>query len=214
MNSGTPASTWPWRSGEPPASGPLPSDFFLSGADEVARALLGSRLRSTIGGHEVTGVVVETEAYVGPEDPACHAAERIGKTSRNRPMFGPPGTAYVFRSYGIHWCLNAVTGPEGFPAAVLLRAMDPVDGVPEMARRRGERALLASGPGRLGEALGVTGDLNGHRFQDPPLELLSGWPIPEHLIGVSGRIGIRQAADWPLRFYVRGHSQISGGVRE
>ncbi len=103
------------------------------------------------------GVIVETEAYVGPHDPASHAATRIGKTERNKTMFGPPGHAYVYRSYGIHWCLNVVTEEVGFPAAVLIRALDPIVGVEEMRERRGGTAPLCAGPGRLTQALGVSG---------------------------------------------------------
>lgn len=154
-------------------------------------------------------MVVEVEAYIGPEDPASHAAARIGRTERNRSMFGPPGRAYVFRSYGVHWCLNVVTGPEGFPAAVLIRALDPIGGLEAMRARRGGKEPLASGPGRAAEALGITGALDGHPLQAPPLELLSGWPVPDSRIAVSGRVGIREAAHWPLRFFLQGHPAVS-----
>ena len=113
----------------------------------MARELLGCYLRSTLGGVTVGGVVVETEAYVGPEDPASHAAAGIGKTKRNATMFGPPGRAYVYRSYGIHWCLNVVTGEVGMPAAVLIRALDPICGSEAMRLRRG--GGLLSVPGRV-----------------------------------------------------------------
>jgi DNA-3-methyladenine glycosylase len=156
------------------------------------------------------GVIVETEAYVGPHDPASHAAARIGRTSRNEPMFGPPGRAYIFQSYGIHLCLNVVTEGKGFPAAVLIRALDPVVGLEHMRDRRGGREPLCSGPGRVGQALGISLALNHHRFSRDPLILSGGWEIPATLCGVSGRIGIREASDWPLRFYVRGHPEVSG----
>lgn len=155
--------------------------------------------------------MVETEAYLGPHDPASHAAERIGRTSRNSSMFGPPGRAYVYRSYGVHWCLNVVTGQEGFPAAVLLRGVDPIVGVEVARRRRGGREPLGAGPGRLCQAMGVTGKEDGHSLSKPPLELLQGWEVDDDQVGVSGRIGIRNAADWPLRFYLRGHPQVSRG---
>lgn len=152
---------------------------------------------------------METEAYVGPHDPASHAREEIGRTERNASMFGPPGRGYVYRSYGIHWCLNVVTGVEGDPAAVLIRALEPRDGRKAMVERRGRTTDLCSGPGRLTEALGVTGDLDGHRLDRAPLVLGSG-PAPQaDRIGVSGRIGIRRAVDWPLRYYVRGHPSVS-----
>ena len=177
----------------------------------VARALLGKRLRATLSGQSAVGVIVETEAYLGPEDPASHAATKTGPTPRNAVMFGPAGHAYVYRSYGIHWCLNVVTGSEGDAQAVLLRGVEPVEGLAVMARRRRGREPLAAGPGRLGEAFGVTGELNGHNLSDPPLELLGGWSVPDRLVHVTGRVGVRVAADWPLRFMVRGSSGVSRG---
>jgi DNA-3-methyladenine glycosylase len=147
-------------------------------------------------------VVVETEAYLGRDDPASHAATRGGITDRNRVMFGPPRRAYVYRSYGMHWCLNVVTGAPGDPQAVLLRALDPIEGQDVMVVRRGGKRPLTSGPGRLCEALGVTGDLYGHDFAAPPLEILPGWPLEDRRVGVSGRVGVSAASDWPLRFFV------------
>jgi DNA-3-methyladenine glycosylase len=180
----------------------------------VARDLLGACFRSTLGGSEVLGVVVEVEAYIGPGDPASHAAERIGRTRRNESMYGPPGRAYVYRSYGIHWCLNVVTGAEGFPAAVLIRGLEVIGGLEAAMERRRGRGPLSAGPGRLCEALGVTGEMDGHPLDEPPLELLQGWTVPEEAVAVSGRVGIRLAADWPLRFFLRGHPQVSRGPRE
>ncbi|NNM05598.1 MAG: DNA-3-methyladenine glycosylase [Gemmatimonadetes bacterium] len=202
---------WAWRSsfsGED--SSILPPEFFLRETATVARELLGCRLRTAVGGQVSEGVIVETEGYVGPHDPASHAAARIGMTRRNSAMFGSPGQAYVYRSYGIHWCLNVVTEEVGFPAAVLLRALDPLSGVEVMERRRGGRMPLCSGPGRLGQAMGIQGDLNGHRFTDEPMTISAGWRVPETEVGVSGRIGIRHAAEWPLRFFVRRHPEVSG----
>ncbi len=177
---------------------------------EVARDLLGARLVSTVDSVRTSAVVVETEAYIGPDDPASHARKAVGRTKRNAAMFGPPGTAYVYRSYGIHWCLNVVTGDEGQPTAVLIRALAPLHGQEAMERRRGRETELCSGPGRLGEALGITGVLDGHPLDRPPLTLHPGWKIDGDRIGVSGRIGISRAADWPLRFYLRGHPCVSG----
>ncbi|MCJ7628751.1 MAG: DNA-3-methyladenine glycosylase [Longimicrobiales bacterium] len=179
----------------------------------VARELLGCYLRSTVDGVVAEGVIVETEAYIGPHDPASHAAARIGKTARNRTMFGHPGHAYVYRSYGIHWCLNVVTEEVGFPAAVLIRALDPIVGVEEMRERRGGTAPLCAGPGRLTQALGVSGELDGHPMWEEPLTLSSACRIPKADIGVSGRIGIRRASDRLLRFYIRGHPEVSGRPR-
>ena len=176
----------------------------------MAPALIGHYLVSTLAGHRTTGRIVETEAYTGPEDPASHAAERIGRTARNAAMFGPPGTAYVYRSYGIHWCLNAVTDTEGHPGAVLIRALEPVDGLEAMRARRGTRDRdLARGPGRLTEALAITGDQDGHALQDPPLLLCEG-EVPEPGVIESGpRIGISRAAERPLRFTLKGSRFLS-----
>jgi DNA-3-methyladenine glycosylase len=154
---------------------------------------------------------VETEAYVGPHDPASHAAERIGRTRRNESMFGPSGLAYVYRIYGIHWCLNVVTGQAEHPAAVLIRGIDPIVGEETMARRRGGRTPLGAGPGRVTQALGVTGAMDGHPLSRPPLELVAGWSVPVERVAISGRVGVRNAADWPLRFFLRGHPEVSKG---
>jgi DNA-3-methyladenine glycosylase len=171
---------------------------------ELARALLGCHLVSTVGGARTDGIIVETEAYGGPEDPASHASTISGRTQRNRAMFGPPGTAYVYLSYGVHWCLNVVAGPDGTGGAVLVRGMDPVTGERVMRRRRRGRSPIGAGPGRLAQALGVTGDLYGHDLARSPLVLVPGALPPEAAIGTSGRVGVSRAADWPHRLYVRG----------
>jgi DNA-3-methyladenine glycosylase len=190
---------------------PIPAAFFDRPAESVARDLLGGVLISTIGGEETVGRIVEAEAYIGPHDPASHAAERIGRTARNASMFGPPGIAYVYRIYGLHWCLNVVTGPEGYPAAVLIRALEPLAGIETMRRRRRLRSdrELTSGPARLAEALGITGALDGHPLQEPPLVLAAGEPVPDEAVAVGPRIGVTRAQDWPLRFYVRGNPWVS-----
>lgn len=212
---GDDATPWAWRSSCGRGSGaPLSEALFLKEAAPVARDLLGARLRSTIGGSEVLGVVVEAEAYVGPWDPASHAAERIGRTPRNGSMFGPPGRAYVYRSYGIHWCLNVVTGEEGFPAAVLIRGLDLIRGLETARERRLGKEPLSTGPGRLCQALAVTGEMDGHPLIEPPLQLLRGWDVPDDIVVVSGRVGVRRAADWPLRFFLRGHPDVSRGPAE
>ena len=187
--------------------------FFDRPAECVAPDLLGARLVSTVDGRRATGIVVEVEAYTGPDDPASHAAARIGRTRRNASMFGPPGTAYVYLSYGVHWCLNAVTGAIGDPCAVLIRAVDPIEGFDVMAARRGRERDLTSGPGRVGQALGITDALDGHDLSSPPLRLLPGWPTPPGSIGVSPRVGVSRAQDWPLRFCVRGSYSVSRGCR-
>jgi len=171
--------------------------------------LLGTLLISTVGGLRVSGRIVETEAYVGPHDPASHGAERIGRTKRNQAMFGAPGIAYVYRIYGVHWCLNAVTHEEEYPAAVLIRALEPLEGLSHMRRRRfGKLAHisdrdLASGPGKLAAALGIDGKLDHHPLDRAPLWIEAGERMSKRSIITGPRIGITKAADWPLRFCVR-----------
>jgi DNA-3-methyladenine glycosylase len=189
---------------------PLPPEFYARSAEDVARALVGTVLRSDIDGETVTGRIVETEAYVGPHDPASHAAERFGRTARNASMFGRPGIAYVYRSYGVHWCLNVVTDRPDYPAAVLIRAVEPLDGLDAMTRRRGTKLRdLARGPGRLTQAFGITGALDGHPLDQSPLTLHAA-PDDEHVdIAVGPRVGISRAVDWPLRFRVRDSPWVS-----
>lgn len=148
----------------------------------------------------VGGIIVETEAYEA-DDPASHSFS--GERPRNRAMFGPPLTAYVYRSYGVHWCFNIVTGPVGHGAAVLLRAIEPAVGLAAMAERRrtAEPRLLASGPGRLTEALGITIAHNGLALDAPPFELIPREGTPDIVTGP--RIGITKAADHPWRFGLR-----------
>lgn len=197
-------------SGAVPAVPPLPAAFYARSAQEVARSLLGTWLRSEIGGEVAAGRIVETEAYIGPHDPASHAAERYGRTRRNLSMFGPPGIAYVYRSYGIHWCLNVVTDRADYPAAVLIRAVEPRTGIAIMTRRRGTAERdLARGPGRLTQAFGITGALDGHVLDRPPLTI---HPAPDDAvldIANGPRVGITRAADWPLRYWLRDSPWVS-----
>jgi len=179
---------------------PLAREFFERPAVTVAHELLGCILVSECGGARTSGVVVETEAYVGPDDPASHAARPIGRTTRNDPMFGPPGTAYVHMNYGIHWLLNAVTDAEGFPAAVLIRALAPVDGCDVMQKRRG-RSELTNGPARLAQALAIDADCQRHPLDRSPLWLGPGAPVPEEHVVHTPRIGITRGAERELRFY-------------
>jgi len=187
----------------------LSGAFLHRSAPEVARDLLGAILVSTIDGVRTSGRIVETEAYLGPDDPASHAATRSGRTVRNSPMFGPGGTTYVYLIYGMHWCFNVVTGDTDDPQAVLIRALEPLEGQGNMARRRSRSRNLTDGPGRLCQALGITGELNGHLLSRPPLRLLPGIEVPDSAVGTSGRIGIREARDWPLRYYVAHHQSVS-----
>lgn len=194
---------------------PLPRSFYARRAESVARALLGQILVSTIDGTTTSGRIVETEAYVGPHDAASHAAERIGRTRRNESMYGDPGIAYIYRIYGVHWCLNVVTDRAAYPAAVLIRALEPLIGLEVM---RGRRSLvrparadrdLCSGPGKLAQALAITGTLDGHPLDRPPLSIVEGARIPPRRIVTAERIGITRAHDWPLRFYERGNPHVS-----
>lgn len=202
----------PWQRSREPSShaGSVVDPGWLSrDAVAVARDLLGCRLRSSVGARTVTGVIVETEAYLGPADPASHAATRTGITDRNRLMFGPAGRLYVYRIYGMHWCLNVVTGEEGRGQAVLIRGLEPLSGVPVMEERREGRMPLAAGPGRLSQALGADGSLHGHDLARAPLELLHGWGVDEGRVETTGRVGVSQAPEWPLRFLVRGSPGVS-----
>ena len=185
-----------------------PVDALLNGdVWEVAEGLLGWTLESTIGDMRTAVTITETEAYAGELDPASHAFR--GRTARNSSMFGPAGTLYVYRSYGIHWCMNVVTGEEGCAAAVLLRGIEPLEGADVVRARRGGREPLAAGPGRLCEAFAITGELYGHPLNQAPLELEPGWQVPDALVAVSGRIGVSAAAERPFRFYVLGSPGVS-----
>ena len=206
----TVAERWsaPWKNGAIPDA-LFPHDVLLLPVIDAARELLGCVLLSNIGGVRTAGVIVETEAYGGPDDPASHAATVHGPTPRNRVMFGPPGRAYVYRSYGMHWCMNVVTGPDGTAQAVLIRGVEPIDGEGAMVARRAGASPLAAGPGRLCAALGITDERYGHDLRHPPLQLLRGWEVPDDVVGVSPRIGIATAKDWPYRFFVRGSAGVS-----
>lgn len=176
--------------------------FFARSVHDVAPDLIGtSLLMGNIGGH-----IVEVEAY-HHTDPAAHSFR--GRTARNAVMFGPPGFAYVYRSYGIHWCLNFVCEAEGSASAVLIRALEPTTGLATMRRRRGvaEARALCSGPGKLCEALAITVAHNGLALDRPPFALL---PRAEPVdIAVGRRIGITKAADNPWRYGLKGSPFVS-----
>jgi len=190
---------------------PLPRWFYNRPAVEVARALLGTVLvHGSTSGRITSGRIVETEAYLGLEDRAAHSFR--GVTPRTRVLFGRPGHAYVYLIYGMYECLNVVAEPEGSPGCVLIRALEPLEGIPRMQRRRPQARgieALANGPGKLTLALGISRRHNGTDLTKGNLTIHPP-AIKEKLsIGVSPRIGIRHCADWPLRFFIEGNRFIS-----
>jgi DNA-3-methyladenine glycosylase len=184
----------------------LTQQFFARSVHDVAPQLVGATL--LVDG--VGGVIVEVEAY-DHEDPAAHGYR--GRTERNASMFGPPGHAYVYRSYGIHWCLNLVCEGEGVASAVLLRALEPTVGLDEMRARRGleNPRLLCAGPGRLCQALGVTREHDGLALDAPPFELYA--RKSEVDIAAAPRVGIQQAVERPWRYGLAGSRFLSRPLR-
>lgn len=179
---------------------PLSRDFCARDTVTVARALLGQTLVHQVAGVRREGRIVETEAYLGPHDLACHTSR--GRTPRTEVMFGPPGHAYVFLVYGLHHCFNVVTGGG---AAVLVRALEPLSGLPPGAR--------TDGPGRLTRALGITLAHNGVALDAGALLLVAGDELPARRLGRSPRIGVDYAGPWakkPLRFFEKGNRWLSG----
>lgn len=185
---------------------PLPAAFFDRPVEEVARDLLGRVLVSRLDGVMTAGRIVETEAYLGGTDPASHAWN-WRRTPSNAALYSAPGTWYVYRSYGLHWCANIVAAPVGQGAAVLLRALQPVAGLAHMRRRRGpvaDRALCA-GPGRLCQALGVDRGSDGREVvRRAKLWIAEGEPLMPSRIAASPRIGITRAVELPLRYVEAG----------
>jgi DNA-3-methyladenine glycosylase len=183
----------------------LPVTFFRHPAEVVAAELIGKVVVSTVGGLLTAGRIVETEAYLGYDDPASHGY-RHRRNARNAALFGPPGIWYVYLSYGMHWCANLVCQRAGLASAVLLRALEPLEGLDVMRERRGDLPdrQLCSGPGRLCQALGITRDLDGAAMSEGPVVVLRGDRLAEGAISATPRIGITKAADWPLRFHLTG----------
>jgi DNA-3-methyladenine glycosylase len=197
----------------------LPRSFYARSSPEVARDLLGRVLvRNLPGGLRLSGRIVEAEAYQ-EDDPASHSYR--GPTPRTEVMFGPPGHVYVYFTYGMHFCMNVVTGTAGEGSAVLLRAAEPLEGLMEMTRRRGTRdpKLLLGGPARLCQAIGVARAENGlDLVRGSSLHLEAGVPVPDDLVEAGPRIGIRSGIERAWRFSVKGSPFVSrrrpGAVRE
>ncbi|MCX6343626.1 MAG: DNA-3-methyladenine glycosylase [Armatimonadetes bacterium] len=178
----------------------LDSDFYVQNTVEVARAALGKIVVHVNDGVVTSGRIIETEAYLH-DDPACHASR--GMTKRNEIMFGEPGRAYVYFTYGFHYCLNFVTQPKGIGEAILIRALEPIDGIDVMMQNRNKERLedLCSGPGKLTQAMGIAKELNGECLADGRLYVIDdGLDIGEIII--RPRIGIKEAIDEPWRFYL------------
>lgn len=185
-----------------PRRKPLPASFYDRDAEVVARELLGAELRVRTDEGVTSGRITETEAYLGPHDAACHAV--AGRTNRTWHLFGPPGTAYVYFIYGMHWCVNAVTREDGYGSAVLIRAVDPIEGIELMRQRRPKArtdATLTDGPSKLCAAFAID-----RRYDGAPLtgasdiSILAGTAVPDSAVIIGPRIGISKAVDWPLRF--------------
>ena len=189
---------------------PLPYDFYNRPTLTVARELIGARLVRILDGQKLVGLISETEAYISEKDLACHA--KAGLTPRTKVMFGEAGRAYVYFTYGNHWMLNVVTEREGFPAAVLIRAIQPIEGVEEMLERRNGRDTL--GPGKLTQAMGITKSENGVDLTETThgLWIEVGVKVPNWLVTKGPRVGLNNTPEpWlskPWRFLVK--DNISG----
>ena len=189
---------------------PLPHTFYDRPTEIVSRELLGAVLECTTPDGVTRGVIVETEAYLGPDDPACHAV--AGVTARTQHLFGPPGKSYVYLIYGMYWCFNAVTRERGHGSAVLVRALSPTDGVDLMRRRRPKVKRdrdLTNGPGKLCLAMGIVGSMSGASLRTGPIVIRAGAPVEDAKVVVTPRIGITRAAEWPLRYLVRDDPHVS-----
>ena len=196
----------------------LPVDFYARPTLDVARDLIGKVLVCRSKPGATAGCIVEVEAYIGEDDPACHAA--VGRTTRNAPLYGPPGLAYVYLNYGLHDMMNAVTEEEGHPSAVLIRALEPLEGLPLMRRRRSRAPWrkgkppvadheLCRGPGNLTRALGITLADNLRPLTRGPLTIQDRG-IAAGDVAWDSRIGIRVGTDRPWRATVAGHRSVSG----
>ncbi|MFZ5631850.1 MAG: DNA-3-methyladenine glycosylase [Bacillota bacterium] len=186
----------------------LPAGFYARDTTLVAVDLLGKIIVHDSPEGVTAGMIVETEAYL-QGDPACHAYR--GMTHRNRAMFGPPGRAYIYFTYGMHYCFNVVTAAEGVGEAVLIRALEPVAGIDVMRKRRRRERLsdLCSGPAMLVQAMGIDSGMYGHNLSRKPLVIIKGKGISREEVAVAARVGINVAADLPLRFYIKDNKFIS-----
>ncbi|MFL5556648.1 MAG: DNA-3-methyladenine glycosylase [Gemmatimonadaceae bacterium] len=190
----------------------LPRAFYHRDTEIVARELLGAVLECDTDDGIASGIIVETEAYLGEHDLACHAV--AGRTRRTEHLYGPPGIAYVYFIYGMYWCFNAVTRSAGLPSAVLVRGLEPLDGLALMHKRRPRvknTVDLTNGPGKLCTALGITGSMSGKSLQRKPLVIREGERVPDDKVDITTRIGITRSADWPLRWIVTGNRFVSRG---
>lgn len=188
----------------------LPKSFFARETELVARELLGKVLEADTGAGKCAGIIVETEAYVGEHDLACHAA--VGRTRRTETLYGEPGRAYVYLIYGMYWCINSVTRQKGCPSGVLIRAIEPVIGVELMRARRPKVRndhRLTDGPGKLCIALGIDGAFNGSSLQTGPVRIREGKVFSDREVAITPRIGISKAVDWPLRWIVKSNPYVS-----
>ncbi len=193
---------------------PLPRRFYERPTLRVARELLGKILVRNWKGRLLSGKIVECEAYIGEDDPACHAA--VGKTERNAVMYGPPGFAYIYFIYGMYYCLNVVTERAGFPAAVLIRALEPLEGIEWMMKNRNKNRLseIASGPGKLCQALALDRNLNGADFCGDELFIVQGDAVPEAQIVADSRVGISSGQHHPWRFFLKNNPHVSGNRKK
>ena len=175
----------------------LPRDFFARPTLTVARAVLGARLVRVEAGQRLGGIITEAEAYIGETDLGCHA--RAGRTPRTAIMYGPPGYAYVYFTYGMHWMLNFITEMEGFPAAVLIRAIQPLEGLEIIAARRKGRPQpgWTDGPGKICQALGIGGGLNGADLcaADAMIFVEAGDPVPDECVTIGPRVGLNSVPE-------------------
>ena len=183
----------------------LPVSFFRRPAEVVAHDLIGAVLVSTVRGVPTSGRIVEVEAYLGHRDPASHGYQNR-RHAQNEGLYGPAGAWYVYLSYGVHWCANLVAGRTPNEGAVLIRALEPLEGLHAMRRRRGgvPDRVLAAGPGRLTQALGITRSLDQLPMREAPVQVFAAEPLAPPV--VTPRIGITKAVEWPLRF-------VEGGTR-